>query len=99
MVVLLSTLRPMANQTVPSYRAYVVCNRVPEWAAEARDTTFVEVSFPPARGPTNEGEIHSWMYRDKGCKIAVALDSALRAGASQAMVVVADDFWARRLPA
>ena len=92
-----STLASIARQTVRSIGIYVVCNEVPSWANEAREASFIEVDFPPARAPSHKGDVYEWIYRDKGSKIAVALERARRDGATHAMVVDADDFVSRRL--
>jgi hypothetical protein len=92
-----STLTSIAQQTVRPIGIYVVCNQLPSWAGEMKEVIFIDVDFPPARAPTHEGDVYEWIYRDKGSKIAVALERARRDGATHVMVVDADDFVSRRL--
>lgn len=99
MGLLRQTLASINNQSAPSYHAYVVCNQAPAWARQVPNSTFCKVSFPPPAAPHSESEQYSWVYRDKGCRVAVALDAAQRDGASHVMVVDADDFVSSRLAA
>jgi hypothetical protein len=91
------TLASLARQTLPAFSTYVVCNEVPSWAGSLQRAQFIKVDFPPARPPDQADEQHSWVFRDKGSKTAVALDRAQRDGATHVMTVDADDFVSRRL--
>lgn len=91
------TLTSIERQSKRPIGVHVVCNEVPEWAHGFPDVDFIEVDFPPARPPTDSADIYQWIYRDKGCKIAIALDRARRNGATHTMVADADDFVSCRL--
>ena len=92
-----TTLASILRQSVRPIGVYVVCNEIPSWAAGMREVKFIQVDFPPARAPNSAEDEYEWIYRDKGCKIALALEHARRDGATHVMPVDADDFVSRRL--
>jgi hypothetical protein len=91
------TLRSIEAQLDPRFFVVVVCNQKPSWAADSDHARFVETDLPPPPRPTSRREEHTWVYRDKGVKTAIALRHAQDFSPTHVMPVDADDFVSNRL--
>ena len=91
------TLHSVEAQTDPHFATVIVCNQKPAWAEDTANRRFVEVDFPPAEPPASAKDWVNWLYLDKGCKIAVALQHAKQFRPTHVMPVDADDFISNRL--
>jgi hypothetical protein len=96
-LLLKQTLRSVCRQTRDDFRVIVVSNRTPRYSERFKNTSFVEVDFPPPETPHSVNEEHSHVYIDKGCKHAIGLVEALRFNPGHIMFADADDLVSCRL--
>ena len=91
------TLHSVCRQTSDDFRVIVVCNRKPRYSDVFKNTSFVEVDFPPPQSPVSKSEEHSHVFLDKGCKQAIGLVVARQYNPKHIMFTDADDFVSCRI--
>ncbi|MGK7928593.1 MAG: glycosyltransferase family 2 protein [Spirulina sp.] len=87
------TVRSVCNQTIPNFRAIVVCNEKPDIEFQHPHLTFIEVDFPE---PKETNRIAKGLT-DKGRKVLTGLTYAKQFNPTYAMSVDSDDCISNRL--